>query len=155
MKYKFFFFCSLILVWLGLVGISDLNKQSVAFLIGASLLTFIFALKLGVIPKSNHFKLGSVTYFIWLLKEIIMSSIAVVKISCRKNLSINPVFDNMGSMIKNNVGDVIYANSITLTPGTVTLSVDNKTFYVHALDKQFMNDLAQGEMESRVKKIIK
>jgi multicomponent Na+:H+ antiporter subunit E len=49
----------------------------------------------------------------------------------------------------------VYANSITLTPGTVTLSIEGKNFLVHALDYDFMSELQTGEMDKRIKQIIK
>ncbi len=48
------------------------------------------------------------------------------------------------------LGQVIYANSITLTPGTVSLSVDNNEIEVHALSKEFAEGLQSGEMDRRV-----
>ena len=84
-----------------------------------------------------------------------MSAIAVVKIACRKNLGIQPVLEPVKSVQKTDIGTVIYANSITLTPGTVTLSVEGNTLLVHALDLQFMHALQEGEMDNRIKKVIK
>ena len=45
---------------------------------------------------------------------------------------------------------MLYANSITLTPGTVTLDVDNETFTVHVLDKTFKDSLISNTMNSKV-----
>jgi multicomponent Na+:H+ antiporter subunit E len=84
-----------------------------------------------------------------------MSSIAVVRISCRKNLGIQPILEPIKSIQNTDIGLVTYANSITLTPGTVTLSIEGNNLLVHALDLQFMNDLQEGEMDRRVKQIIK
>ena len=49
---------------------------------------------------------------------------------------------------------VIYANSITLTPGTVTLSTEDNKLLVHALDIKFMRDLEDGTMDRKVGEII-
>ena len=118
-------------------------------------LTFIFAWKLKLLPDKNVFKLSAIFYTIWLLKEIFMSSIAVVRITCRKNLGIQPILEPIKSIQNTDIGLVTYANSITLTPGTVTLSIEGNNLLVHALDLQFMNDLQEGEMDRRVKQIIK
>lgn len=155
MKHKSIFFFLLLAIWAGLVGVDNVDMKWLSLMFGASSLTFVFALKLDLIPKRNYFKISCIAYFIWLIREIVISSVAVVKIACRKDLMIRPVLDSVKSTIKRNVGDVVYANSITLTPGTVTLSIDGKRFCVHALDKQFMDDLHQSVMESRVKGIIK
>ena len=154
MLIKLILFFISIAVWTGLTGFHA-EPQLVIFMFVAPLLAFIFALKLKLLPDKNAFKIGSVVYFIWLLKEILMSAIAVVKIACRKNLRIQPVLEPVKSIQKTNMGIVTYANSITLTPGTVTLSVEGNTLLVHALDLKFMHDLQEGEMDNKIKKVIK
>ncbi len=51
---------------------------------------------------------------------------------------------------KTPLGTVIYANSITLTPGTLTIEVDQGDFFVHALCDSSLNELDIGEMDRRV-----
>jgi multicomponent Na+:H+ antiporter subunit E len=48
------------------------------------------------------------------------------------------------------LGRVIYANSITLTPGTVSINIDEDEIWVHALTKETAADLETGEMDRRV-----
>jgi len=143
-----------IAIWVGLTGVHD-EVQLIIFMFAAPFLTFIFAWKLKLLPDKNVFKLSAIFYTIWLLKEIFMSSIAVVRITCRKNLRIQPILEPIKSIQNTDIGLVTYANSITLTPGTVTLSIEGNNLLVHALDLQFMNDLQEGEMDRRVKQIIK
>jgi multicomponent Na+:H+ antiporter subunit E len=143
-----------IAIWVGLTGVHD-KVQLIIFMFAAPFLTFIFAWKLKLLPDKNVFKLSAIFYTIWLLKEIFMSSIAVVRITCRKNLGIQPILEPIKSIQNTDIGLVTYANSITLTPGTVTLSIEGNNLLVHALDLQFMNDLQEGEMDRRVKQIIK
>jgi multicomponent Na+:H+ antiporter subunit E len=154
MLIKFISFISLIAVWIGLMGIHN-EMQSIFFMVAAPSLAFIFAWKLNLLPTKNYFKLSCVFYFFWLLKEILMSSIAVVKIACRKDLKIQPILEPIKSIQKTDIGVVIYANSITLTPGTVTLSTEGNILLVHALDLSFMHDLQKGEMDNRVSEVIK
>jgi len=143
-----------IAIWVGLTGVHD-EVQLIIFMFAAPFLTFIFAWKLKLLPDKNVFKLSAIFYTIWLLKEIFMSAIAVVRITCRKNLGIQPILEPIKSIQNTDIGLVTYANSITLTPGTVTLSIEGNNLLVHALDLQFMNDLQEGEMDRRVKQIIK
>ena len=154
MLIKFVLFFVLIAIWTGLTGVHT-DLQLVIFMFAAPLLAFVLAFKLKLLPNKNAFKLSSTVYFIWLLKEILMSAIAVVKIACRKNLVIQPVLEPVKSVQKTDIGIITYANSITLTPGTVTLSVEGNTLLVHALDLQFMHALQEGEMDNRIKKVIK
>lgn len=154
MVVKFILFFVLITIWIGLVGVRT-DLQLVIFMFAAPPLAFALALKLKLLPNKNAFKVSSTVYFIWLLKEILMSAIAVVKISCRKNLVIQPVLEPVKSCQKTDMGIVTYANSITLTPGTITLSIEGNTLLVYALDLQFIHALQKGEMDNRIKKIIK
>jgi multicomponent Na+:H+ antiporter subunit E len=124
-------------------------------MLGASLVTLLLSIRLDLLPKKNHFKFSAIIYFGWLLKEILMSSIAVVKISWRRNLKIQPLLEPLKTSQINDVGIVAYANSITLTPGTVTLSTEGDHLLVHALDSCFMDDLKSGEMDNKVKRVIK
>jgi multicomponent Na+:H+ antiporter subunit E len=144
-------FFALILVWLGLLGFSG---QFLNILLVPSLL--IVALwQLDLMPKNNHFKIESIFYFFWLLKEIWNSARAVVRITTSSHLMIEPVMEPIKSVQKTDMGIVLYANSITLTPGTVTLSVEDNALLVHALDVSFMDDLKSGEMDRRISKIMK
>ncbi len=84
-----------------------------------------------------------------------MSAWTVSKIAWRKHIILQPSLEPIKTIQDDDVGTVIYANSITLTPGTVTLSVDGKNLLVHALDYDFMSELQEGEMDRRIKRIIK
>tara|TARA_B110000503_G_C7169447_1_gene423616 strand:+ start:6185 stop:6649 length:465 start_codon:yes stop_codon:yes gene_type:complete len=143
-----------IAVWVGLTGVPA-KIQLIIYMLVAPLLTFVFALRLKLLPVKNVFKISAIFYIIWLFKEILMSSIAVVKIACRRHLKIQPLLEPVKSIQNTDIGIVVYANSVTLTPGTVTLSTEGDSLLVHALDLQFMNDLQEGEMDNRVKNIIK
>ena len=101
-----------------------------------------------------HFRFfETIKYFIWLIREIILSAIAVSKIAWRKNLKIVPILKPIISIQNTKLGLVTYANSITLTPGTVTLSLEGNKLLIHALDIEFMNGLEE-DMDKRVEKII-
>ena len=53
------------------------------------------------------------------------------------------------------LGTVIYGNSITLTPGTLTVEVDQDNLFVHALCDSSLNELEVGEMDKRVSDLEK
>ena len=90
-----------------------------------------------------------ISYLPWLLKEIVFSGIKTsgVILGFRK-------FKSNSKKIKvsqkTQLGTVIYANSITLTPGTLTIEVDQGDFFVHALCDSSLNELDVGEMDKRV-----
>ena len=69
----------------------------------------------------------------------------------RPTMKIRPRVLSVPASQQSAVGRVIYANSITLTPGTVTLAVDGARFTVHALTINAERSLATGDMDRRVR----
>ena len=92
-------------------------------------------------------------YLVWLIKEIVMSNIATGRLILAGRA--RPVMFTTPATQASAGGVVTYANSITLTPGTVTIEVgdgdsDSRQFLVHALDRSFAADVESGEMDRRV-----
>ena len=87
-------------------------------------------------------------YYIWLIKEIIMSNIATAKTILGKTDA--PELFYVPFTQKTEAGVATYANSITLTPGTVTVDIDENGFLVHALSSDFGDDVRSGDMDRRV-----
>ena len=154
MLIKLVSFLTFVLIWTGLTGFAT-EWQQFQYLLAASVLTLIFAIKLKLLPQKNVFRISTIFYCLWLLKEIVMSAWAVSLIAWRKHIILQPSFEPIATIQDSDVGTVVYANSITLTPGTVTLSVEGKNLLVHALDDDFMTGLQTGEMDKRIKKIVK
>ncbi len=100
-----------------------------------------------------HLTLKIPGYYAWLIKEIFLANMSVVKHVWLGNKSISPVFSTITASQKTDIGKVIYANSITLTPGTVTVNIEGDQFLVHALSKESIKDLEAGEMDRRVTKL--
>lgn len=134
-----------------------LDLLSISLLILTPIVTFLITDKLGLISsKSTGFDIfKSIKYFFWLIREIVFSSIAVSKIAWRKNPITYQVIEPVISSQNTKIGRVIYANSITLTPGTVTLNIEGNNLLVHALDLKFMEDLQEGTMDSKVHECFK
>ena len=97
-----------------------------------------------------HLTLKIPAYYTWLMKEIIRSNLVVVKHIWLGNKSISPVFATITASQKTEIGKVIYANSITLTPGTVSVNLEGDRIMVHALLQESIKDLESGEMDRRV-----
>lgn len=89
-------------------------------------------------------------YYPWLLWEIIKSNIDIAKIIIAPSLNIQPQIFKINASQKSDVGIAIYANSITLTPGTITVGVDDNRFEIHALTQSSADGLNKGEMDTRV-----
>ena len=97
-----------------------------------------------------HLTLKISRYYTWLIKEIFLANLLVVKHIWLGNKSISPVFATITASQKTEIGKVIYANSITLTPGTVTVNIEGNKFLVHALLRESIEGLESGDMDRRV-----
>ena len=89
-----------------------------------------------------------IQYTLWLIKEILKSNIQTAKVIIMK--SEGPELFSVKASQKTNEGKVTYANSITLTPGTVTTQIKNDIFEVHALTKDFGDDVRSSDMDKMV-----
>ena len=92
-------------------------------------------------------------YILWLLKEVVVSNISVVKHIWLGNDSISPTLSTMQVNQKTEIGKVIYANSITMTPGTVTVDLAGDQITVHSLLRENIDTLELGEMDRRVSQL--
>ena len=92
-------------------------------------------------------------YIPWLGWEIIKSNIDVVRKIWQRTIDISPMVINIRASQRSDMGKVIYANSITMTPGTVTLDVQGDVFEVHALTREGAESLQQGEMDRQVTRV--
>ena len=101
---------------------------------------------LHVIPRLPRFSL-------WLLVEIFKSSMEVVRIVLNPRLPISPTVVYLDAEPKGPVGQVILANTITLTPGTVTLDVFNNRVVVHCLTREGAAALEAGDANRRIAKM--
>jgi len=100
-----------------------------------------------------HITLKLPGYYAWLIKEIILANLLVVKHIWLGNKTISPTLKTIKASQKTDIGKVIYANSITLTPGTVTVNLQGDQFMVHALLRESIEDLEAGEMDRRVTRL--
>lgn len=90
-------------------------------------------------------------FFLYLLKEIVIANIEVIKRIIKfKGKTISPQLIEFPVPQKSDLARVIYANSITLTPGTVTVSLSKNKVIVHALTKEAAEDLVEGEMARQI-----
>lgn len=94
-----------------------------------------------------------ITYIPWLVKEIVISNIDVAKRIWQKDMPISPTIATVQASQKTALGLVLHANSITLTPGTLSIDVDDGAIEVHALAAESLGPLHEGEMDRRVAKL--
>lgn len=93
----------------------------------------------------------TMVYLPWLLWEIVKANIDVARVILDPKLPISPTIFETDTYQKTELGRVIYANSITLTPGTVTIDIDgNGRFLIHALTRAGAEGVLTRDMDRRV-----
>ena len=102
-------------------------------------------LKVAGAGQSIPFGLGHLLYLPWLIGEIVKSNIDVARIILSQNMTISPRLIRVKANQKTVLGQVVYANSITLTPGTVSLDLREGEILVHALT----HDTAEGVLTGK------
>ena len=100
-----------------------------------------------------HLTWRAVWYWMWLGVEIVKANIDVIKRVLSPSMPISPTMLRVKTTQKSDLGKVIYTNSITLTPGTISIDVANDQILVHALSQDGAEDLIEGEMDRRVTKM--
>jgi multicomponent Na+:H+ antiporter subunit E len=96
---------------------------------------------------------GLPRYVVWLAKEVVVSAIAVVRRVWSPRTAMRPVVETTPADDLSVLSQVVYANSITLTPGTLALDVDADRIEVHGLDAGDVEALRAGRMLREVRKL--
>ena len=92
-----------------------------------------------------------IEYLYYLVREIVKANFATMKLTLSSAYAIEPVLIHFESPVKSKTTKFLLANSITLTPGTITVSIVENEFTVHCLDKT----LAEGIEDSVFVKILR
>ena len=92
-------------------------------------------------------------YFGWLLWQVILSNIDVARRIWHPSLPIRPSWQRLDTDVSTSLEKTLYANSITLTPGTLTTDVREDHFMIHSLTPEGIEELRKGEMEARIKRL--
>ncbi len=146
------FLIVLMLAWLLWSGI----YKPVVLGLGAfsCLLTLFLARRMGFFAHSSELlrmmrRLPG--YWVLLVKDIIVSSWNVTKIVLAPQLVIQPTIVKIDSAALGEMGQTILGNSITLSPGTVTLDIDDGQLLVHCLSTEDAVALQQDDIVERIK----
>lgn len=147
---------SLFSFWLLLSGFWD-NM----LLLGFGVASALFAAYIGMkIKQHDEFKLDLQfflrfpKYIVWLIGQIWTSNVDTAKrIWLPQKFPISPTLSKLKTTQATSFGQSIYANSITITPGTVSVDIDGDELTVHALSHHSIDELERGEMDARVTKL--
>lgn len=144
----------LLLFWM----ILSENLKAQTFYIGI-IISLLVTILNGNLMSSNillNFKKNIVSwlsYTILLIKEILVSNFNVAKIVLNPKIIISPQVVSIKTKIKSDFHKTIFANSITLTPGTLTISMEKDKIMVHCLKGEFATGLTNSVFEKIILKV--
>ena len=92
-------------------------------------------------------------YYVWLGKEILVSSVILTRMILSPTVKLQPAVATLPTDDMNDLEKVIYANSITLTPGTLTIEVHDDALEVHTVRADLLEPLQRGVMADRIRRI--
>ncbi len=141
-------------VWLLLSGHFD------ALLLACGLLSCVLvvwiARRMDVVDREGfplHLSGRALVYWPWLLVQIVRANLAVARIVLDPALPVSPTLLRLRCSQRTDLGRAVYANSITLTPGTVCTAVQGDELEVHALTRAGAEHLRRGGMDRRVSRL--
>mgnify|MGYP001170381576 FL=1 len=136
-----------------------LSGHYTPFLLGIGIISCVFivilVIKMEILDDEALpiiFLFSAIKYWPWLFGQIIQSAFNVAKIIMNPNLPITPTMIKIKPLQETDIGVVTFANSITLTPGTISVEIDNDNILVHAITRDNAFDLEQGVMNEKCKR---
>jgi multicomponent Na+:H+ antiporter subunit E len=136
--------------WLGMSGLY--KPLMLGFGAASLIVSLILAYRLDIIDRegSPYVRLfGFLLYFPWLLWEVLKANGVVIRACLRAELDIHPALVKVKTTCRSDLAKVTFANSITLTPGTVTIEVEGDKLLVHGLYESEAQPEAFAEMDRR------
>jgi multicomponent Na+:H+ antiporter subunit E len=142
--------------WILLSGKFDLFHLTLG-VISSALVSFMSADLFMYGQDKNRLSQGIrfLLYLPWLLYQIVLSTLHVTFLALHPKMKdqIDPTIVTFKTKLKTDIGKVALANSITLTPGTITIRIEDQIFYVHAISRKAAAGLP-GEMEERLANVF-
>lgn len=96
---------------------------------------------------------GILGYFLQMLIEIVKANLAVMHFIVTQKEEPEPMLVTFDTKLKNPAAQALMANTITITPGTITVLLKDGTYTVHCLDSDFAKDMEQSEFINRLKRM--
>lgn len=122
----------------------------------SSLLVTFIAIRLKIYSSQHHrlkINLRLPLYIPWLLKEIVKSNMHVARCILSPQVSIQPQTLKAIPSQKTHAALAIHANSITLTPGTISVDINDREILVHAITDATAQGIVDGEIDKQVSKL--
>lgn len=141
----------LVLLWLGLSGV----YKPLLFALGAASVAFVVWMSrrmevVGVEHNPILYTWRLPVYWVWLSWEIVKSNVDVARAALAPRRHLHPRIVSVPVRLRSPIAKVTYANSVTLTPGTVTLLLENDELEAHALTRGSAATLESGAMARKI-----
>ncbi len=157
-----FGFIILLLLWLAFTFPFSLPELYTGIVVAAftALLTAKYFDEFGISSFAPGKILGLLIYIPIILWEIIKANIEVAIIVLSPSLPIEPAIVTAKTKLKSNIGKMFLANSITLTPGTLTVDIIKDTYFIHCIkiaktDEKYATDSIIGKFEKHLRRFVK
>ena len=119
------------------------------FVFMCKFMDYSFKKELNVYKKSIWF----LAYVILLLREIIKANLAIIPKILTVEEEMEPVIVKFRTSLKSDFTRMLLANSITLTPGTITVSLEEDEYTIHCLDTSLADGLENSDFEKALKRL--
>ena len=152
MKHSVALFAILLSVWL--LNSGHYTPMITGFGVASCLFVVWLSRRMGIVDSEGipiHLIPRAFLYVPWIIKEVFKANVDVARRALSLGrLNISPKLFDTPATQKTDLGRVLYANSITITPGTVSIWVHGSSITVHAIAEEVAEGLAEGEMDLRV-----
>jgi multicomponent Na+:H+ antiporter subunit E len=139
-----------VLFWIILSERISIESITIGILVclGITFVNIKFSLIKGGKQK-NFIKISKylVIYVLILIKEIVLSNLEVAKVVLNPRAKISPVITTISTSLRTDFYKTILANSISLTPGTITVKIEGDELTVHCLKKEYIDGLVNSKFE--------
>jgi len=150
LRYAFMLTLALVVYWVIMSGIY--TPMIIAFGVISIVLVLLLTARMKILDSETvpyHHIPKTLSYYVWLFGEIVKANVQVVRAVLSPNLEVSPTLVRIPSPQTTEVGKTVFANSITLTPGTVSMEMEDGTILVHALLSEMANPDDFAEMGER------
>jgi len=141
----------LFMLWLGLSG--QLSILMLSFGLASTLMVVYISHRMDTFDHEEypaHLTILLLRFWLFLAREVVIANIDVLKRIFKPGKNISPQLFELPLTQKTVLSRVIYANAITMTPGTVSVKLNKKTITVHSLSKKAATDLRSGRMANAI-----
>jgi multicomponent Na+:H+ antiporter subunit E len=140
--------------WLALSG--HYTPLLLSFGVGSCVLVVYLAHRMETVDREGvplHVAGRFLAYLPWLMKEVLVANVEVARVILHPRLPISPRIVVFHGSQTTDLGRAIYANSITLTPGTITTGVTGQEFQIHALRAADLETDEEQQMDVRCTRV--